>query len=363
MKTKFLKHCSIKNLLIVLCVLILLYLIYDTYVVRENFEMSAFDIFGSSDLTNAVGDDGVAAELDDFCEKIQQLYALCTRCESDDQKFNDDKKMCDWDRTKWGFSLDETDKQYIYTGTGVADFTTEVSGNFLTKSNEIYLRCGADYEASGNIIADNKLKCDKGIIGINSKFGCNPKSCNVSDDLSNNFVYAYNGKEIEQDIKHNWFTKNDPRLRVKCKHAPAFYSEEQYTDSYMLLKEDCPAGGDYSSSIDKCNLKEMTIDLNGTEASVLGMDEDGNSIFSEEGYTFIKDYFANIDTTHELLDRAQRYSSTGMMLAHINTKFHPTIKKFNPSSEQATNKIVLDESTITKDDDGVSYITFTLKPV
>lgn len=87
MKAKFLKHCSIKNILIVLSVLILLYLIYDTYVVRENFADDGFKtqfdtLFGVTQLEDVK--DNFDESLGEYCDKIKALNALCTKCDADD---------------------------------------------------------------------------------------------------------------------------------------------------------------------------------------------------------------------------------------------------------------------------------------
>ena len=86
-KNKLLKHCSIKNVLIVLCVLILLYLIYDTYVVRENFADDGFKtqfdtLFGVTQLEDVK--DKFDSSLTKYCDKIKALNALCTKCDGDD---------------------------------------------------------------------------------------------------------------------------------------------------------------------------------------------------------------------------------------------------------------------------------------
>ena len=68
-----------------LSLLILLYLIYDTYVVRENFADDGFKtqfdtLFGVTQLEDVK--DNFDESLSEYCDKIKALNALCTKCDT-----------------------------------------------------------------------------------------------------------------------------------------------------------------------------------------------------------------------------------------------------------------------------------------
>lgn len=315
-KNKLLKHCSIKNILIVICVLILLYLIYDTYVVRENFEISAFDIFKSSDLGDAAGDDGVADQLDDFCEKIQQLYALCTRCESDDQKFNKDK-LCQWDLNKVGFERG-ADKPYLYLGTRDPGYSLEVSGNKdIPGLFKRYIDCKPGYKL--RLPWDKyEFECNDGIIDVSSSVTgwtdgsnvCEPDvgSCDVSGPILDSIIYAprnpgyWDSYNDDEPFPYR-YSQDHSGLKVRCKYPDEYYPPEQRIDGNDLKQLDldfCGHMNDANKFIDKLGKCRMLTITMPTNASELGKDGD-QPFFSAWGKGKIVAAFAEagLDTSED----------------------------------------------------------------
>ncbi len=297
MKGKFLKHCSIINLLILLSLLLLLYIIYDAYVVRENFYMSAFDIFKSDELGDAAGDDGVADQLDDFCDKIQQLYALCTRCESDDQNFNKDK-LCQWDLNKVGFERG-ADKEYLYLGTRDPGYSLEVSGN-----KEIpglygrYIDCKPGFKLS-KPWNEYEFECSGGIVSISGGSICvaDKDSCDVSENVLDSIIYAprdpgYWGSSYDRTqpfaYRHN---QDHSGLKVRCKYPDEYYPRDQRIDSNDLKQLDldfCGHMNDPNKFIDKLGKCRMLTVTMPKSASELG--KDGNQpFFSAWGFEKINE--------------------------------------------------------------------------
>ena len=342
MKNQILKQCSIKNVLIIICILILLYLIYDVYVVRENFQISAWDLFKDpSQLNAATGPGGAADELDNFCEKIQQLHALCTRCESDDQKFSEGN-MCDWG-DNWGFTENEPGKEYIYLGSNFDGFNTETSGNELINSRERYVRCGVDYESSGNRVNTNKLKCNNGIIGISgTNFTCEPKQCLVSTELSNNFVSVQgeNFYNANEKIPHHWFSEGDRRLIVKCKYPKEWYDKDQYEAEYPLNKGDC-TNNNYYKLIGKCKMRTLTLD---TASS----DFDDENIFDGSGLEKLNSDWGDAPTLNYKIYKTKLKLISELIKPTDNTENYFTDGTWKKIKTDSSHIIILDRDAIEK---------------
>ena len=69
MKFKILKHCSIKCVNSIMCIIFIIFS-YDTYVIREFYDLQTEfnNVFGVDDLDN----------VDSYCKKIKVLNSLCS---------------------------------------------------------------------------------------------------------------------------------------------------------------------------------------------------------------------------------------------------------------------------------------------
>ncbi len=196
MKTKFLKHCSIKNLLIVLSLLILLYLIYDTYVVRENFAdngfTSQFDtLFGVERLEDVKTNFDVS--LGKYCEKIKTLNALCTKCDT-----KADELLISKDNG--AYIIDE---DYYKNTLGGEDLRLEPY-NFN--------------------VPTQALVCAEGY----AKFDTHDKPTKSTID----------GEVMINDSKNGWIFKKEPNVRCKklCNHIDPMKNLTWKNTDYMLSK-------------------------------------------------------------------------------------------------------------------------------
>lgn len=156
LKNELLKHCSIKNVLIILCILILLYLIYETYVVRENF--TGFDDFintisGISQDTNV--DDYSKLDMEAICKQADKLNKICTQCNK-----TDNTQICfppDIENNCAYKDLYEYDNDYIADDVGKHFGETSYSNITKTDSdNNSMYKCKLKYAPVDTV----ELNCD-----------------------------------------------------------------------------------------------------------------------------------------------------------------------------------------------------------
>ena len=255
-KINILKKCSIKNVLIVLCLLILLYLIYDTYVLKENMGVAA--AAAASKGAAAAASKGVmAADHNEFetlasifrggnqeginmssmCKHIDKIKSLCNQCQHGERAIlenvennninfcfpPDIENNCDY-KGLYGYG-DEYDHDYI----GKYFATTkweDISSNGRYKCNN-YLKYGPAVRGKINLKCSAPLEnatltgCD--VLTLKYTEHVDDKTINSGDDKSKIF------KDIEE-----WDTLLENKPEISGREKYFFTTKDHPTKVYTI---------------------------------------------------------------------------------------------------------------------------------